>query len=239
MTVARAIRAISFDLDDTLWPMRPAIEQAEQALARWLAEHAPRTSAWLTPEARRALRAEVLAAHPARAHDVSFVRHAWLRRAFAAAGDDPSLADPAFETFLAARRQVSPYDDVEAVLRRWSGRYRLIAISNGNGDVRQLSFGGLFAVSVNAHQCDFAKPDPRIFHAGCRQAAVAPSEVLHVGDDLALDVRGAADAGLHAAWLRRPDVPHREPPQAADGVAIGTFDSLAALDAFLHPAATR
>jgi len=31
----------------------------------------------------------------------------------------------------------------------------------------------------------------------------APSAVLHVGDDLALDVHGARSAGLQACWLRR------------------------------------
>ena len=43
------ITTLSFDLDDTLWPIAPAIEAAEQALRDWLqradallAERAPR-----------------------------------------------------------------------------------------------------------------------------------------------------------------------------------------------------
>lgn len=230
------ILAISLDLDDTLWPLRPAIEQAEQALAQWLGEHAPRTSAWITPESRRRIRDEVLAAHPQRAHDVSFIRLEWLRRALVCAGDDASLAEPAFEAFLEARRRVRLYPDVAPVLERWALRYRLIAISNGNSDVAQAGIGHLFAASVSAHQLAFAKPDPRIYLEACRLAGVAPSAVLHIGDDLELDVRAAHGAGLRAVWLRRPDTAHRAEPDAADGTALGVFDSLHAVDAFLHPA---
>ena len=33
------IKAISIDLDDTLWPIWPVIERAEKALHDWLAAH--------------------------------------------------------------------------------------------------------------------------------------------------------------------------------------------------------
>ena len=32
------VRVIAFDLDDTLWPVRPVIMGAEKALNRWLGE---------------------------------------------------------------------------------------------------------------------------------------------------------------------------------------------------------
>ncbi|MFG5407658.1 hypothetical protein ABXN37_05510 [Piscinibacter sakaiensis] len=37
-------RAITLDLDDTLWPVRPVIRRAEAALRAWLARHAPATA---------------------------------------------------------------------------------------------------------------------------------------------------------------------------------------------------
>lgn len=41
------IRAISLDLDDTLWPIWPTIAKAEGVLLQWLAQHAPvRPSTW-------------------------------------------------------------------------------------------------------------------------------------------------------------------------------------------------
>ena len=39
------IRGISFDLDDTLWPIWPTIERAEKALLDWLGAHAPMAAA--------------------------------------------------------------------------------------------------------------------------------------------------------------------------------------------------
>lgn len=235
MAGTTVIRAISLDLDDTLWPLRPAIEEAERVLAQWLAERAPRTAAWITPETRRVVRGAVLAEHPQRAHDVSFIRLEWLRRAMAAAGDDPGLAGPAFDAFLEARQRVTLYDDVAGVLERWAGRYRLIALSNGNSDVDRAGIGHLFAATVSAHQLDCAKPDPRIFHEACRRAGVEAAETLHVGDDLELDVRAALAAGLRAAWLRRPDA--ARPVDSVLATGVDAFDSLLAIDAFLHPAA--
>ena len=48
-----------------------------------------------------------------------------------------------------------------------------------------------------------AKPDPRIFHAAAQAAGVAPHEVLHVGDDPALDVLGGLAAGMQTVWVNR------------------------------------
>lgn len=229
----RPLQAITLDLDDTLWPVKPALIHAEQVLSDWLAEHAPATAGWLTPENRRGVREALLAEHPQRAHDVSFVRSELLRRSLRAAGEDPALAEPAFEVFLAARQRVTLYADVVPVLQRWSQRYRLVAVSNGNADVERIGIGRFFSASVSAHALGVAKPDPRIYLEACRLADAAPAEVLHVGDDLHLDVRAAREAGLQAAWLRRPEFAHRQ-PDGAEAVDEAPFGDLAALDAFLH-----
>ena len=56
--------------------------------------------------------------------------------------------------------------------------------------------------SISAREFGIGKPDPRIFHEACRRLGCGPREVLHVGDDLALDALGARSAGLHTSWLR-------------------------------------
>ncbi len=48
---------------------------------------------------------------------------------------------------------------------------------------------------------DAAKPDPRLFHAAARLLGAPPGGVLHVGDDLDVDVRGARAAGFRAMLL--------------------------------------
>ena len=50
------IRAITLDLDDTLWPVWPTIHRAEDVLRAWLDTHAPRTAA-LTRDKEKSHRA--------------------------------------------------------------------------------------------------------------------------------------------------------------------------------------
>lgn len=227
----RPLLAITLDLDDTLWPVKPALIHAEQALSAWLGARAPATVAWMSPENRRRVREALVAEHPERAHDVSFMRRESLRRALLAAGDAVALAEPAFEVFLEARQRVTPYGDVAPVLERWSRRYLLVAVSNGNADVDRVGLGRFFAASVSAHELRFGKPDPRIYQEACRRAGVAPEAALHVGDDLHLDVRAARQAGLRAAWVMRPELGRALPDAAADEPR---FDDLSGVDAALH-----
>ena len=211
----RDIAAITLDLDDTLWPVRPTLAAAEKVLAGWLRTHAPATAQGLPPAAMLALRAEVAAEHPHWAHDLSAIRLETIRRGLARHGDDPTLAELAFEVFFEARHAVTLYDDVLPGLERLASRYRLVAVSNGNAEVRRIGLERFFSGSVSARLHGAAKPDPTIFAAACAAAGAAPHQVLHLGDDLAADVDGALAAGLHAGWICRPDGAHAsEPPRA-------------------------
>ena len=69
---------------------------------------------------------------------------------------------------------------------------------------------GLHGVVTSAGE-GVAKPEPGMFRAVWDRAGVVPGAVLHVGDDLELDVRAAGRAGCMAVWLdregaRRPGV---------------------------------
>ena len=200
-----AVTAITLDLDDTLWPVRPALVAAEKVLAAWLRTHAPATAQGMPPAAMLALRAEVAVEHPHWSHDLSAIRLETIRRALRRHGDDPVLAELAFEVFFEARHAVTLYDDVLPGLERLASRYRLVAVSNGNAEVHRVGLERFFSGSVSARLHGVAKPDPSIFRAACAAAGAAPDQVLHLGDDLDADVDGALAAGLHAGWICRPD----------------------------------
>ena len=205
------VAAITLDLDDTLWPVMPTLVRAEALLGDWLATRAPRTASLFADTARRlALRQEVLALHPEYQHDLSFQRLRALALGLAREGEDTSLAEPAFAVFFAARQQVDLYPQAAEVLRRLSARYPLLAVSNGNADVVRVGLGAYFSGSVSARDAGVAKPDPRIFHAAAAHLGCTPQQVLHVGDDHAADVVGAAQAGMQAVWLRHSTA--TEPP---------------------------
>ena len=197
------IRAITLDLDDTLWPVWPAIERAEATLQAWLRQHAPQTAARFDLDGMRAMRAAVTAEHPALTHDLSALRRESIRRMLDASGEAPSLAEPAFEVFFAARQRVDLYDDALPALQRLAGRWPLLALSNGNADIARIGLSPWFQGSLAARDIGVGKPDARIFQTACERLGCRPDEVLHVGDDLALDVHGALAAGLQAAWICR------------------------------------
>lgn len=216
------IKAITLDLDDTLWPVWPTIHRAEQELIDWLTQHAPATAALsIQPELKQAVSAEINLRHAAQAHDLSFLRREAIREMLRRAGDPSHLAEPAFEVFFAARQRVELFDDALPALAFWSQRYPVVALSNGNADVHRVGIGQHFHASVSAQSLGVAKPDPRIFVAGAQAAGVAPHEVLHIGDDAHADCVGALAAGMQVVWLNRegkdwPHPSHPEPLQVAE-----------------------
>ena len=203
LTISK-IKAITLDLDDTLWPIWPAIDRAEIALATWLAEHAPRAAPTFADAAARvAVRQHVLATRPELGHDMSAVRREILRHVLHDSQEDVALVDPAFEVFFAARMKVDLYEDALPALAFMAARWPIIAVSNGNADVGRVGIGAYFKGSFSASLFGVGKPDPRIFHAAASSVEVHPDEVLHVGDDAALDVLGGLNAGMQTVWLNR------------------------------------
>lgn len=198
------VKALTLDLDDTLWPIWPTIARAEQVLADWLAQHAPATAALgADRQTLRAVREQVGRERPDLAHDLSALRRESIRGLLRQAGDDPALAEPAFEVFFAERQRVELFEDALPALERLSARYPLVALSNGNADVHRVGIGAHFTAAISAREFGVAKPDVRIFHAAAAAAGVAPQAVLHIGDDAHLDGVGALNAGMQLAWVNR------------------------------------
>lgn len=204
MIDAARLQGLTLDLDDTLWPMRPTIERAEAALQAWLQQHAPATAERLRDRAwARAVRAGVQRDHPDRHHDLTFLRREAIRVALRETGDDPALAEPAFEVFYAERQRVELYPDVLPALQRLAARWPLVAVSNGNADVRRVGLGDYFVAHVGAREAGVAKPHAGIYLRALAAIGAAPQAALHVGDDALLDVVGARRAGLATVWVNR------------------------------------
>lgn len=200
------IRAITLDLDDTLWPIWPTIERAEKALNQWLSLHAPMTAAlFANAHARHEIREHVMRTRPEIRHDLSAIRREAIRLALYRAGEDPLRADEAFEVFFAERQRVDLFDDAVPGLSWLAQRYPLVALSNGNASVDKVGLGPYFKASVSASQFGVGKPDVRIFIEAAKVAGVGPEQVLHVGDDASLDVLGALGAGMQTVWVNRSE----------------------------------
>jgi len=209
------VRAITLDLDDTLWPIWPTIARAEVQLQHWLVDRAPATAGLLADDLRRhALREEVMRERPELKHQLSAIRTDMIRRALISAGEDPLLAEPAYAVFHAGRQQVDLFEDARPALEFLAARYPVVALSNGNASVDAIGLGAFFRASISAEVFGVGKPEAAIFHAAAQAAGVAADEVLHIGDDATLDVLGALACGMQTVWVNREDHlwPHEAQP---------------------------
>lgn len=197
------VKAVLFDLDDTLWPIVPVIVRAEAELFDWLAVHAPEVARDHSITSLRERRMALMASEPRYRIDLVSLRHAGLTEAFHHSGADLALVDKAIAVFNASRNAVTPYDDVLPGLLKLGGHVALGSISNGSADLDAIGLSEHFRVSISAREFGTAKPDPAIFHAACSALQVSPAEAVYVGDDPLLDIEGAQQAGMRAVWMNR------------------------------------
>lgn len=201
------IRAITLDLDDTLWPATPTFVRAEQRAHAWLAEYAPAVAAMWSIDKLRALRMSIYEAQPQLRHDFLRMRRMALTTAFEQANMSGAAAqeliEHALKVYMNARQEVDLYPEVRESLARLTRRYALASLTNGNADVARIGLGEFFNATISAHAHGVSKPEPALFHLACRSLDCEPEEVVHVGDDAELDVRGARAAGLASVWMNR------------------------------------
>ncbi len=197
------IKAITFDLDDTLWDIWPVVERAEELLHDWLAARYPRIPERFTPLELRELSSEASMVCPDLAHDRTWLRKMALRLAARRVGYTEFNVEGAFAVYFIARNAVEPYAEVRPTLERLAQRYTLASLSNGNADLRLIGLDDLFSVSLNAVEVGAAKPEPPMFEELCRLLRVRPDQVVHVGDDPEHDVRGGQNAGFRTVWVNR------------------------------------
>jgi FMN hydrolase / 5-amino-6-(5-phospho-D-ribitylamino)uracil phosphatase len=199
----REIRAITIDLDDTLWPIQPVIERAERRLYAWLSEHYPRVTEQFAPQDIVDVRDEVMHEHAARIHDLTFLRRAVISRMGVAAGYGTRMVDDAFAIFLEERNDVELFPDVLPALESLSGNYTLVAVTNGNANLDKIGIRRLFSAVISPAVAGAAKPARRIFDVAVRAAAADAAQTVHVGDHPEHDVQGARMAGLNTVWVNR------------------------------------
>lgn len=204
---ALSVKAITFDLDFTLWDLTGVIDRAEERVQRFLATHHPEVAARFGVPERRDLRERLAAEDASLRHNVTALRKAVLRTAGATLGyrdaELTALVEGAYSEFWQARHDVVLYDDAIPALGALQGRFIMGAVTNGNADVCHLGLDSYFDFVVSAIDVGAAKPSHLIFDVVRQRAAVPPWQVAHIGDDPASDVLGAARNGLQPVWLNR------------------------------------
>jgi FMN phosphatase YigB (HAD superfamily) len=169
-----------------------------------------------------------------------------------APGEIETIVDAYSSAFVA---RISPFPDATATLQGLAGRgFALAILSNWplaltiDRFVEAHGWGPFLRAVVVSQRIGTIKPHPSIFRAA--EAALAIGEgtrrgILHVGDDWAADVVGAARAGWRTAYLRGRQVdtplPTSEPGDdlvTGDAVVADlVIDELADLEQHVEPVA--
>jgi putative hydrolase of the HAD superfamily len=234
---------VLFDLDDTLFAHRAAVAIGVTAhrhnLGGSLAE------ADDTAEAERWRLLEELHYHRYLAGEVDYFAQRRARARDFVAPFDLDLADDAhadrwFDEYrVEYERSWALHDDAIACLERLRADGRRIGIIT-NGDhtfqqskVERVGLSPLVEHVIASGELGVAKPDRRIFEHACQVFGVAPADAAYVGDRLATDAIGAAEAGLTGVWLDRSRAATADELALAATSAVLVIDSLEALPALL------
>mmetsp|Transcript_15179 Transcript_15179/g.45770 ORF Transcript_15179/g.45770 Transcript_15179/m.45770 type:complete len:255 (+) Transcript_15179:230-994(+) len=212
--LAGSIKAVFFDLDDTLLQTTEADNMALQEVAAKLKETHPHVS-WA--DLHKAWAAAFKQSPWDTNHEVPV--EVWRGRLWAKALEQQGVVDGGlgntlqknFTTYRTARFQFS--QDVAKLVAEVRRRgYRVVIITNGHPEIQR---GKIEATAAAATVSDHIiiggdevaagrqeKPHPGIFHRACQLVDCQPHEALHVGDSLASDVQGGINAGLGATvWV--------------------------------------
>lgn len=229
LSFMNSIRAITFDLDDTLWDIEVVIVQAERHVYEWLSRHCPKVTERYSPQDMREIRVRVVDDFPHYSHDMSELRRLAFARMFEGSGYGEEWVDRTFEEFLAMRNRVELFPDAVPALTRLTQHFPLGSVTNGNADLCRIGIHHHFAATITARDYGVAKPHPDLFLAACSALQCEPHQVLHIGDHPEHDVLGAAGAGLGTIWLNRRGSawPHET---KADAEAGNLYDVLRILN---------
>lgn len=221
------VRAISFDLDDTLYDNKPVMAAAEQGLLDFLSQQ---LGAPISAQQYQQARQQAVNRQPPLADDVSRLRQATAAQLAHhqgwASSASAQLGEAALVYFLQLRNRVTVPASSHQLLAALAQKYPLIAISNGNVDVTAIGLGGYFRAVLYAGNGWPMKPAAPLFREAERLLGLTGSAILHVGDHEQTDVYGALAAGWQAAWVDNGDSPL---PALLPTVAISDLTQLAPL----------
>ena len=192
------IRAVLFDLDDTL-------HHREAAFDRWARDFARHTLRLEDESERQALLAE-MSALDANGYGSKAAVFAMLHARYPTLpGDARSSVEAFYDDFLTyLTLDAEAHGLLEELERR---RIRFGIVTNGGprqwDKLRVLQLDRRTSCLFVSDTFGARKPHPAIFRAAAEALGVPPDQVLFVGDHPENDVAGAVRVGMKTAWLPR------------------------------------
>ncbi|UJF19412.1 5-amino-6-(5-phospho-D-ribitylamino)uracil phosphatase YigB [Vibrio sp. SS-MA-C1-2] len=198
------IRAMTFDLDDTLYDNGPVITRAVKNMWDNLAQLHP-ISQQLSHEQWMMIKDELGEKYPMLRHDVTAWRQQFLYLGLIQSGYLPHQAETATQElmtrFMDDRCRIDMPDETHYVLGELAKKIPLVAITNGNVDFKRIGLADYFQFALMAGVDGISKPAPDLYNRASELLNIKPNEILHIGDHLKTDVAGSIQAGYQGCWF--------------------------------------
>lgn len=202
------IRAMTFDLDDTLYDngdvILTTVRKTHQALQQW---HPALEK--ITLSDYEAARDQVKSEAPQAVHDVTLWREKAVFLVMQAAGLPEEACRQGvahvMSVFARWRSDVNMPDSTHRTLRYLADRLPLVAITNGNAEPEKMGIAGYFRFILRAGPDGRAKPAQDMYRLAAERLQLPAAEILHIGDDLTTDVAGAIANGFQSCWINPGD----------------------------------
>ena len=147
-----------------------------------------------------------------------------LRQEQIAASDDDVLE------FMNVWRELQPYKDALLGLEQMAGRYRLVALSNGDAWLLEHlvteNIGFAFDAVISVDAAGAFKPHPSVYRMAARRLGVEPPSIMMVAAH-SFDIMGARASGYRGAYVNRYGLPTEDSPYQPD-LEVADFLELAA-----------
>jgi HAD superfamily hydrolase (TIGR01509 family) len=201
------LRAILFDVDDTLFDRRGAQLMVLEVLLRECG------NAFAGIDKRKIIEAFLESdrvttwEYYGETYTVEGIRFRRQQVFLELLGLDAVHAEELSEVYVAwYPRSNAPIDGAKVVVEALAARFPLGIVSNGLPDVQYtkletLALRHLFKCIVLSEEVGIRKPDPAIFGHAAELLNVALGDCLHIGDSYHNDVVGAKRSGMHACWF--------------------------------------
>ncbi|MGD0175172.1 MAG: HAD-IA family hydrolase [Anaerolineales bacterium] len=205
------LKAVVFDLDDTLYPEREYIRSGFRAVGEWAEQRLGLSQA--------IVRAELQALFDAEFRGDTF--QWWLSER----GLPESLLGEMVRIFRTHTPRIVLSPDAERVLYELKPGYRLGLVTEGRRENQQAKIRALglerwfsAVVILGEEERTEWKPSRKPFDWMLGMLSVAGEEAVYVGDNPRKDFRGAREAGMATIRIRRPEGLHArdEPASPAD-----------------------
>ena len=161
------IKVVTFDLDDTLWPLRETILAAHKSANAFLASQVPSVKEILSTDKEREVWGHLIEKDPTMRHRLSELRFNVFKNILQSLGQTEQqaekLSSEALQIFMNGRHQLTLFDGVEEVLAQLKEKYTLGVLTNGNADIKRLGIDHYFNFSFSAEELNDSKPSATHF----------------------------------------------------------------------------